>query len=73
MGARSCLYVVLHPGASLDLDIVRARLREMDVAAYKLPEHLVFVPELPVTNVGKIDKKALRSDITARLGGEVPV
>jgi 2,3-dihydroxybenzoate-AMP ligase len=32
----------------------------MEVARYKLPEHLVLVDELPLTKVGKIDKKALR-------------
>jgi 2,3-dihydroxybenzoate-AMP ligase len=37
------------------------------VARYKWPEHLVVVPELPATKVGKIDKKALRADIATRL------
>jgi non-ribosomal peptide synthetase component E (peptide arylation enzyme) len=30
------------------------------VARYKIPEHLLTVAELPLTKVGKIDKKALR-------------
>jgi 2,3-dihydroxybenzoate-AMP ligase len=32
----------------------------MEVAPFKLPKHLVLVDELPLTKVGKIDKKALR-------------
>ena len=37
------------------------------VARFKWPERLVIVAELPATKVGKIDKKALRADIAARL------
>jgi 2,3-dihydroxybenzoate-AMP ligase len=36
------------------------------IAGFKLPEHLVLTGELPVTKVGKIDKKALRADIARR-------
>lgn len=31
------------------------------IAKWAVPEHYVFVEELPRTSVGKIDKKALRS------------
>ncbi len=37
------------------------------VARFKLPERLELVDELLTTKVGKIDKKALREDIAARL------
>jgi salicylate---CoA ligase len=43
------------------------RPRTVGVARYKLPEHLVLGDELPATTVGKIDKKALRADVAARL------
>jgi 2,3-dihydroxybenzoate-AMP ligase len=33
----------------------------------QLPERIEFVTELPVTKVGKIDKKALREDIKNKL------
>jgi 2,3-dihydroxybenzoate-AMP ligase len=55
-------------GAHLTLEKVRAALREREVAAYKLPDRLVLVEEIPSTKVGKIDKKALRADIAERLG-----
>jgi salicylate---CoA ligase len=73
LGERVCLYVVTRAGTHVDLDTVRAQLRELEVAAYKLPEHLVDVDKLPQTNVGKIDKKALRADIVARLERSVPL
>ena len=31
------------------------------LATYKVPEYLVFAPELPFTALGKLDRKALRS------------
>jgi salicylate---CoA ligase len=67
LGERVCIYVVCRDGMTLDLDQAREAMIERGVAAYKLPEHLVLVPGLPQTKVGKIDKKALREDIAERL------
>ena len=67
LGERVCVYAVLTPGAALTLDDVRAAMTKAEVARFKWPERLVVVPELPATKVGKIDKKALRADIAARL------
>ncbi|MFG2961512.1 (2,3-dihydroxybenzoyl)adenylate synthase [Streptomyces sp. NPDC048291] len=60
LGERVCAVVVPEPGSALTLESVREALGAMEVARYKLPEHLVLVEELPLTKVGKIDKKALR-------------
>ncbi|MGH3712518.1 MAG: (2,3-dihydroxybenzoyl)adenylate synthase [Micromonosporaceae bacterium] len=67
LGERVCLYVVPRPGATLTLDDVRAAMDAAGVAGFKLPERLVLCEEIPTTKVGKIDKKALRADIAARL------
>ncbi len=67
LGERVCAYVILMPGALLTLDDVRSALTAAGVARFKWPERLEIVPELPATKVGKIDKKALRADIAARL------
>jgi 2,3-dihydroxybenzoate-AMP ligase len=67
LGERVCVFVVFREGASLDLAGVREALQAHEIATYKLPEQLVEVEELPQTKVGKIDKKALREDIVARL------
>ncbi|MGO2749573.1 MAG: (2,3-dihydroxybenzoyl)adenylate synthase [Pseudoclavibacter sp.] len=67
MGERLCLYVVLHPGSTLTLDRVRASMEEAKIATFKLPERLEVVEEIPLTKVGKIDKKALRDDIRSRM------
>ena len=68
LGERVCLYVVPAPGAAPTLEEIRRSMKGADIAAFKLPEHLVLVGELPATKVGKIDKKALRADIARRLG-----
>ncbi|MFI5793615.1 (2,3-dihydroxybenzoyl)adenylate synthase [Streptomyces sp. NPDC051677] len=66
LGEQTCACVVAQdqdrPPTLLE---VQAVLRERGIAAYKLPDRLVVLPGLPVTGVGKIDKKALR----ARLQG----
>ena len=47
-------------GHPLTLEGIREALQAMEVARYKLPEHLVIVDDLPLTKIGKVDKKALR-------------
>jgi acyl-CoA synthetase (AMP-forming)/AMP-acid ligase II len=60
MGERVCAVVVPRPGASLDLGGLRRFALER-LAAFKAPEALVLVDELPETATGKIDKKAVRT------------
>jgi non-ribosomal peptide synthetase component E (peptide arylation enzyme) len=52
-------------GAPLTLDAIRDGMAAAGVASFKWPERLEVVAELPVTKVGKLDKKALR-DMLAR-------
>jgi salicylate---CoA ligase len=70
LGERVCLYVVPRPGADVTLTDVRSSMERKGVAAFKLPERLVLCGELPTTKVGKIDKRALREDIAARIEAE---
>jgi non-ribosomal peptide synthetase component E (peptide arylation enzyme) len=35
------------------------------MAAYKVPKKIIFVDEIPLTPVGKIDKKTLRAEALA--------
>jgi len=67
LGETVCLFAVLHEGHELDLAAVRAHFDTSGVAAFKRPDHLVTVDELPLTKVGKIDKKALREMLAAEL------
>ncbi|UNT00814.1 AMP-binding protein [Streptomyces tubbatahanensis] len=60
LGERACLFVRVHEGATLTLEEVAAALTGLGLAAFKIPERLELVDELPHTAVGKPDKKALR-------------
>ncbi|MDQ1565472.1 MAG: 2,3-dihydroxybenzoate---[aryl-carrier protein] ligase [Actinomycetota bacterium] len=80
LGEQTCAYLVLRPESpgvrgcppedSVDLAAVSAYLDSRGVARFKWPERLEIVAALPVTNVGKIDKKKLREDIAAKLAAE---
>jgi acyl-CoA synthetase (AMP-forming)/AMP-acid ligase II len=63
--------LVLKPGAVLDPETCRERLRK-DLSAYKLPRHVFCVAkeELPFTDSGKIDKRKLAPLLEARVRGE---
>jgi acyl-CoA synthetase (AMP-forming)/AMP-acid ligase II len=60
--------VILKPGADLDADTLRQRLRE-ELSAYKIPRHCYFYPDgaLPFTDSGKIDKRRLGELLAARV------
>ncbi|MGD1220772.1 (2,3-dihydroxybenzoyl)adenylate synthase [Streptomyces krungchingensis] len=60
VGERVCLFVRLHEGRALTLEDVSAALTARGLAAFKIPERLEILPDLPHTPVGKPDKKALR-------------
>jgi len=58
LGEIGVAFVVLAPGASVDLDTVVSACRSR-LADYKAPDRLCVVEELPVTTMAKIDKRAL--------------
>ncbi|WP_327426492.1 (2,3-dihydroxybenzoyl)adenylate synthase [Streptomyces sp. NBC_01236] len=60
VGERVCLFVRLHEGRTLALEDVAAALTARGLAAFKIPERLEVLPDLPHTPVGKPDKKVLR-------------
>jgi 2,3-dihydroxybenzoate-AMP ligase len=66
LGERSHAFVVLRDRAgSLGLAEARRFLRQCGLAEFKLPDALHVVPELPRTNVGKTDRRALREALLA--------
>ena len=67
-GERVCACVVLHPGTALTLDQIATLFTEREVAKFKIPHRLEIMAALPLTNVGKVDKKELRGYVAAKLG-----
>jgi acyl-CoA synthetase (AMP-forming)/AMP-acid ligase II len=58
LGEIGVLFAVARQGQHLDLADVRTFVKER-LADYKAPDALVVVPELPLTSLGKVDKKVL--------------
>jgi len=69
LGERICAYVALKPGVELTFEAIIAFLKEKGASVQQLPERIEFLGELPMTKVGKVDKKILRDDIARRLEG----
>jgi non-ribosomal peptide synthetase component E (peptide arylation enzyme) len=62
MGERVCAVVVPQPGQSLSLQALVDHFKNVkQVAAFKWPEQLLLVDELPRNPVGKVLKRALRA------------
>jgi 2,3-dihydroxybenzoate-AMP ligase len=72
LGERTCAYLV-SIGEPLTMADVRGHLTALGVAKFKWPERLEWLPELPKTPVGKLDKKRLQTDIAAKIAAEPAV
>jgi len=66
LGERICVFVVPEPRRQISLSGIRGGLEAAGVAKFKWPERLEIVAELPVTKMGKLDKKALRDMLAGR-------
>src|SRR5712672_2077700 len=67
LGERMCACLVLQPGSTLSFDELIHFLEGKEMAKIKLPERLLVVDELPLSNFGKVSKKRL-SEIAAERG-----
>lgn len=59
LGEKSCAFVVA--AEKLTPLQLRKYLRQLGIADFKVPDKFQFVTDLPLTAVGKVDKKALRA------------
>ncbi|RYE74960.1 MAG: 2,3-dihydroxybenzoate-AMP ligase, partial [Hyphomicrobiales bacterium] len=62
LGEKSCAFIVARD-AALRGPALRRHLLELGVAEYKLPDRVRFIETMPLTPVGKIDKKRLRAEL----------
>ncbi len=63
-GEAVAAFVILREGASLDADGVREHCKGR-IAHYKVPAHVRFVDEFPMTVTGKVQKFKLRDLLTS--------
>jgi 2,3-dihydroxybenzoate-AMP ligase len=68
-GERICAYLRLKDGASLSKEELIAYLKTIGASVLQLPERVEYIDIIPLTKIGKADKKALKEDIVRRLGG----
>ncbi|MDO8771307.1 MAG: class I adenylate-forming enzyme family protein [Burkholderiaceae bacterium] len=66
MGEKTCIYVVPKDKAQPPtLEAIVGHLKQIGVAAYKLPEHIEYLDIIPRNPVGKILKTQLRQRVRA--------
>jgi 2,3-dihydroxybenzoate-AMP ligase len=70
LGERICAYIVAKPGVEMKLDGLVAYLKGKGASVLQLPERIELIDELPMTKVGKVDKKGLREVIKKKMEAE---
>jgi len=74
LGEKGCAFILTKGNQALTLDeLCRFLKEERLISIFKLPERLELVKEFPMTQVGKINKKELRSIIQEKLRRESKV
>ncbi len=68
-GEELCAWIIAKPGATLTEDAVRDFCKGQ-IAHYKVPRHIRFVTEFPMTVTGKIQKFKIRDAMKEQLGLE---
>ncbi|WP_010197420.1 (2,3-dihydroxybenzoyl)adenylate synthase [Psychrobacter sp. PAMC 21119] len=60
LGEKSCLYIISRD-PNIKASTLRRYLLNTGIAQYKIPDRFKFIESMPLTSVGKTDKKALRT------------
>ncbi len=68
LGERICAYVKLKEGAALSFEELVTYLKGIGASVLQLPERMEIIDAMPLTKVGKTDKKVLKDDIAKKLG-----
>ena len=66
LGERSCAFIIAQGEAPRPADL-KAWMRGREIAAFKIPDQIVFVEDFATTAVGKISRKELRASLRAQL------
>jgi len=68
LGEKVCAYVKPAAGAKIDPEGIKAFMENKGASKLLIPEKFELVEDLPLTQAGKHDKKALREDIKRKIG-----
>jgi 2,3-dihydroxybenzoate-AMP ligase len=66
LGERMCACIVTKQGRTLSFDELIRFLETKEMAKIKLPERLLILDDLPLSNFGKVSKKRLSELASAR-------
>ena len=66
-GEELCAWIKIRPGSNLTADAVKDFCKDQ-IAHYKVPRHIRFVDEFPMTVTGKMQKFIMRETMTEELG-----
>ncbi|MEM7416854.1 MAG: AMP-binding protein [Gemmatimonadota bacterium] len=66
LGEKSCAVVIVDEPAPTAPEL-RKWIRERGLAAYKIPDSVVFVEEYPATGVGKVSRRDLREAVRSHV------
>ena len=70
LGEKICAYITLKEGAALSFETLIAYLKGIGASVLQLPERVELIDTIPLTKVGKADKKILKEDIQRKLSQE---
>jgi len=70
LGERVCAFIKSKQGMRVSFEEIISYLKEKKTSVLYLPERIETIDELPLTNVGKVDKKRLREEIKEKLKKE---
>ncbi|MGR6806876.1 AMP-binding protein [Sphaerotilus natans] len=65
-GEEVCAWIMLRPGERADAEEIQAFCRDQ-IAHYKIPRHIRFVTEMPMTITGKVQKFMMRRAMAEEL------
>ncbi len=68
-GERVCAYIKTKGDTTISLSDITGFLNEQGASVLQLPERIEIIDEIPLTNIGKPDKKALKEDYLRRRDG----
>lgn len=67
LGERVCAYIKPAAGSKLSFNGIVSFLKSGGASVLQLPERIEFIDRIPLTKVGKVDKRALQQDLKRRL------
>jgi 2,3-dihydroxybenzoate---[aryl-carrier protein] ligase len=68
MGERACAFIVPKKGAAISFEDISLFIRQQGLAAFKIPERVELVAELPMNTAGKVDKRLLEERLRQAAG-----